>query len=55
MSEPRDCSCPVCYCPTGVRKPIVVCYACLAGRHVGEPRPMPRKPRAVPNYLEGVK
>lgn len=36
MSEPRDCRCPNCHCPTGTRNPDGLCRSCGSGACKGE-------------------
>lgn len=36
MSEPKDCRCPNCHCPTGTRNPDGLCRRCANGECLGE-------------------
>jgi ABC-type phosphonate transport system ATPase subunit len=38
MSEPRDCRCPRCHCPSGTRNPDGLCRRCSDGACIGERR-----------------
>lgn len=38
MSEPIDCRCRNCRCPSGTRNPDGLCRRCGSGQCIGEPR-----------------